>query len=61
MTQQELAKAKDPDLRSSLQAMRRAALQARKIAIQTETSIIIVRNEQLVRLSAEVLRRDPAA
>ncbi|QQD73923.1 hypothetical protein [Acidithiobacillus ferrivorans] len=61
MAQQELAKAKDPDLRSSLQAMRRAALQARKIAIQTETSIIIVRNEQLVRLSAEVLRRDPTA
>ncbi|MHB8211125.1 MAG: hypothetical protein ACYDDP_07260 [Acidithiobacillus sp.] len=61
MTQQELAKAKDPDLRSSLQAMRRAALQARKIAIQTETSIIIVRNEQLVRLSAEVLRRDTTA
>jgi hypothetical protein len=61
MTQQELAKAKDPDLRFSLQAMRRAALQARKIAIQTETSIIIVQNEQLVRLSAEVLRRDPTA
>lgn len=57
MTRQELSQAKDPDLRASLKAMQRAAELARKTAIQTDTDIVIVENEQIVRLSAQELRR----
>ena len=61
MTQHELAKAKDPDLRASLQAIKRAAIEARRIAVQTDTGIIIVRDKKIVRLSAEDLRRGQKA
>lgn len=57
MTQQELSQAKAPDLRASLQAMLRAAELARKTAMQTDTHIVIVENEQIVRLSAEQLQQ----
>ena len=57
MTRQELSQAKDPDLRASLKAMQRAAELARKTAIQTDTDIVIVENQQIVRLSAQELRR----
>ncbi len=53
----DIAHAKDPDLRNSLAAMERAALQARQIAIQTNTSIVIVRNNQLIHVSAQELRQ----
>ena len=53
----DIAHAKDPDLRNSLAAMKRAALQARKIAMQTNTSIVIVRNNQLIHISAQELRQ----
>ncbi len=56
MTQHELSKAKNPDLRGSLAAMQRAAELARKTAIQTGTEIVVVRNGQLVRITAEQLR-----
>lgn len=55
MTHQELSQAKDPDLRASLQAMQRAAELARKTAVQTGTDIVIVENQQIVRLSAYML------
>ncbi|MEX8505134.1 hypothetical protein [Leptothrix ochracea] len=57
MTQQELSQAKDPDLRTSLQAMLRAAELARKTAMQTGTDIVIVENQQIVRLSAHKLQQ----
>ena len=57
MTQHELAKAKDPDLRASLQAIKRAAKEARKIAVQTDTGIVIVRDNKIVHVSAEELRQ----
>jgi len=57
MTQEELAKAKNPDLRASLAALRRAALQARLLAIQTDTSIVIVRDGKIVHVPASELRR----
>jgi hypothetical protein len=57
MTQQELSKAKNPDLRASLAAMRRAAEMARKIAIQTDTEIVLVKDGKPVRIPAEELRR----
>ncbi len=61
MTQHELAKAKDPDLRASLQAIKRAAKEARKIAVQTDTGIVIVRDNKIVHLSAEELRQGQKA
>lgn len=60
MTQQELSKARNPDLRASLAAMQRAAELARKTAIQTNTEIVIVQNGKLVRISAEQLRAQQA-
>jgi hypothetical protein len=57
MTQQELPKAKNPDLRASLAAMHRAAELVRKTAIQTNTEIVIVKDGKPVRITAEELRR----
>ncbi|QBR00434.1 hypothetical protein [Paraburkholderia pallida] len=60
MTQQELYKAKNPDLRASLAAMQRAAELARQTAILTNTEIIVVRNGKVVRIPAEQLRMGEA-
>lgn len=56
MKQQDLSKAKNPDLRASLAAMQRAAELARRTALQTDTAIVVVQNGKLVRISAEELR-----
>ena len=61
MTTQDISQAKDPDLRASLAAMQRAAALARKTAIQTETYIVIVEGEKLVRVSADELRQIASA
>jgi len=58
MTSQELSKAKNPDLRGSLEAMRRAAAMARRTAIQTNTEIVIVKDGRPVRITAEELRKE---
>jgi imidazolonepropionase-like amidohydrolase len=58
MTQQDLAKAKDPDLEASLRAIKRAAVLARKTAIQTDTGIVIVEDGKIVYVSAEQLQRE---
>lgn len=58
MTQQELAKAKNPDLRASLAAMRRAAQMARQTALQTNTAIVVVKDGKLLRISADELRKE---
>jgi hypothetical protein len=60
VTQQELSKAKNPDLRTSLEAMRRAAEMARKTAIQTDTEIVVVKDGKPVRITAEELREAEA-
>ena len=57
MTQQDLSKAKDADLRASLAAMQRAAEMARQTAIQTNTALVVVRNGKTVRIPAEELRK----
>lgn len=57
MTQADISKAKNPDLRASLAAMRRAAAMARQTAIDTDTGIVIVRDGKPVLISAEELRR----
>lgn len=60
MNVSELAKAKDPDVRSALVALRRAAQSARKTAIQTNTHLIIVKDGRLLRIdAAELERKEP--
>lgn len=56
MTAKELSKARNPDMRGSLAAMRRAAELARQTAIQTDTEIIVVRDGKPVVISAQQLR-----
>lgn len=57
MSTHDISTAKDPDLRASIAAMQRAAALARKTAIQTDTHLVIMEDEKLVRLSADELRR----
>lgn len=61
MTPQDLSKAKNPDLRASLAAMQRAAEQARKTAIQTDTAIVVVKDGKLLRIPAGQLRGQDSA
>jgi sensor histidine kinase regulating citrate/malate metabolism len=58
MKAQDLSKAKSPELRASLAAMERAAAMARKIAIQTDTALVIVRDGKTIRIPADQLRRE---
>jgi len=51
-----IQEAKDPDLRACSAALQRAALAARKIAIQTGTNLIIVKDGKLTRISGQALR-----
>jgi len=61
MNADNVAKAKDPDVRAALGALRRAAQSARKTAIQTGTHLVIVKNGRLQRISAEELVQQEAA
>lgn len=56
MNARDTSQARNPALRGSLAAMKRAAELARKTAIQTETGIIMVRDGKVVRVSAQELR-----
>lgn len=58
----------DPVMRGSMAAMQRAAEDARRIAMQTGTDLIIMRDGKICRLSPEeiaklppVVERDPQA
>lgn len=57
MKTNDIAKAKDPAMRGALNALLRAASAARKIAIQTDTHLVIIKDGQLRRISAEELRK----
>lgn len=57
MKTNDITKAKNPALRGSLNALRRSAAAARKVAIQTDTHLVIVKDGQLLRISAEELRQ----
>jgi hypothetical protein len=54
----DISEAKDPDLRASVAAMRRAAHMARETAIRTDTDLVVVKNGQLIRISAQALRAE---
>ncbi|WP_430444884.1 hypothetical protein [Sphingorhabdus contaminans] len=56
MSRADLSQAKNPALRGSMAAMRRAALLARKTAIQTDTAIVQVHDGKIVRIPAAELR-----
>ena len=60
MNNKDISTAKDPDLRSSLAALQRAALLARQTAIQTNTNIVVVQDGQLVFIDAATLRQQNA-
>ena len=60
MNAKEVTTAKDPDLRTALGALRRAALSARKTAIQTGTHLVIVEDGRLRRVSAAELAQQEA-
>ena len=54
----DIKEAKNPDMTGSLAAMRRAAEAARQLAIQTNTAIVVMENDQIVHIGAvELLRR----
>ena len=57
MTLDQLSQAKDKDLPASLIAMRRAARAARVTAVRTETAIVVLRDQKLLRISADELRK----
>lgn len=51
----ELSQAKDKDLIYSLDAIKRAALAARQLAIETDTAIVLWENGKVVRRTAQQL------
>ena len=57
MKPKDISQAKDPDIRAVLAALKRAALLARKTAIQTDTDLITVKEGRLTRISAKELRQ----
>lgn len=57
MISSDISKAKNPDLRNAIIALRRASLIARQTAIQTRTSIVTLRDGRLVRIPVEELVR----
>jgi uncharacterized protein YacL (UPF0231 family) len=57
MNQDQVGQARDKDLPSSLIAIRRAAQAARDTAVRTGTAIIVWRNGQVVRISANELQQ----
>ena len=56
LTNRDLSTARNPDLRASLAAMRRAADAARKTAMETNTEIVVVRDGKPIRIPAQRLR-----
>ncbi|MEJ5208240.1 hypothetical protein [Denitratimonas sp. CY0512] len=57
MNQQELSKARNPDLRAAFVALQRAAKLARQAAVQTNTAIVVMQEGQLIRIPADELRK----
>ena len=61
MKTKDIAEAKDPDLRASGAALRRAAALARKTAIQTDTHLVVVKDGKLTQIPAQSLRASTAS
>ncbi len=56
MDKKDISNAKDPDLRASMNALRRASGLAIQTAIQTNTAIVIMEDGKVVRISGEELK-----
>jgi hypothetical protein len=56
MKTNDITKAKNPAMRGALNALIRAAAAARKIAIQTNTHLVIFKDGKIQRISPEELR-----
>jgi len=54
----DISKAKDPFLRNSFEALKKAAQLAREDAIRTNTGIVVLREGKIVTISAEQLRKE---
>ena len=61
MKAEDITNITDDDVLGSMAAMQRAALEARKIAIQTNTAIIVMQDGKMVRITADELRQHAAA
>lgn len=61
MNEKDLSEAKNPDLRGSLTALRRASEMARQTAIQTETNLVIFEGGRILHISAQTLREQAQA
>ncbi len=61
MNANDLAKAKDPDVRAALGALRRAAQSARKTVMQTNTHLVIMKDGRLQRIGAAEIALQEAA
>lgn len=61
MNAKDLDKAKDPDVRAALGALRRAAQSARKTVMQTNTHLVIVKDGRLQRIGASEIALQEAA
>jgi len=55
----DIREARDPAMRGSLAALQRAAEDARRIAIQTGTELIVMRNGQICSLPPEEIAKLP--
>jgi hypothetical protein len=58
MMEKDISEAKDQDLVASLEAIQKAAQLARKIAIQTDTAIVVMRDQKIEKISAQQLREE---
>ena len=56
MNDKDISHAKDPDLRYAMDALKRAGELARKIAIQTDTDLVIAEAGHLVHIPPDELR-----
>jgi len=56
MKMKDIAEAKNPDLRASVAAMHRAAKLARKVAIQTDTNLVVMKDGKIVQIPVATLR-----
>ncbi len=61
MRGKDIDQSKDKDIVGSLAAIRRAARLAREQAILTNTAIVIMKDNKLVRITADELRKQDAA
>ncbi len=57
MNGKDISQAKDKVLIGSMAAMRRAARMAREQAILTNTAIVVMKDNKIVRITAEELRK----